>query len=263
MGFSQNRVYDQKSADIIDSYSGEVEERVLDHKPSIRASDYAEWESKRYHEVLVSDKDRKLWSIIWSIGEKIGAPKWLRDEVFWFYKKARVLKTHPMLKSKYLHLNDKCIIAVYYVVAKKRGEYGLADKIASMPCNSLGEPCYVNRKRGDPVFKKYLKIVLRYASVIYPNHGRNPIALIDIVAKKTTTVPETVYRRAKEIAVKLYPYLSGRSPGTVAATCLKLALDEVMPGNSKPVFTYICSVLKVSEASVQNFINHLKKTNAI
>lgn len=261
MYFSQNRIYDQKNAEIVDSFNGEVEEdRLLEQKPSIRASDYAEWESKRQHEVFISDKDRRLWSTIWNVGEKIGAPKWIRDEVFWFYKKARALKTHPMFKSKTLYLNDKCIRAVYYVIAKKRGEHEFAEKIAFMPCDQSGEPCYVNRKKGDPAFKKYLKVALRYASVIYPNHRRDPVLLInEIVRRKTGVIPESVYRRAKEIALKLQAFLSGRSPGTIVATCFKLALDEIMPENSKPIFSYICSILKVSEISVRNFIDYLRE----
>lgn len=259
MLLSRTRVYDQKSSDIIDSYNGEVEGIIVEEKPSIRASDYAEWESKRQHEVLVSDKDKRLWTTIWDVGEKIDAPKWIREEVFWFYKKARVLKTQPMFKSKTLYLNDKCIRAVYYVVAKKRGEHGLAEKIASMPCNQSGEPCYVNRKRGDPDFKKYLKIALRYASVIYPNNRRDPLALINEAARKIGgIVPEVVYRRAKELALRLHIHLSGRNPATVAAACIKLALDEVMPENSKPIFSYICSVLKVSNITVQNLIEYLQ-----
>lgn len=261
---SHIRVYDQSNAEYVDPYDGIVEqEYIFESRPTIRASDYAEWNSKRQSEVFISQKDRRLWTTIWSVGEKLNAPKWLREEVFWFYKKARVLKTQPMFKGKGLHLNEKCIRVVYYVVAKKRGEYGFAEKIASEPCDTSGNPCYINRKKGDPEFKRYLRVALRYASVIYPNHKRDPITLFDKIVRRNTLIPEMVYKRAKEIMVKIQGLQSGRNPTTVMATCIKLALDELMPHNSKPIFNYVCTLLKVSELSVKNYIRYLKKIGAI
>jgi hypothetical protein len=267
VNFAPNRVYDQKNAEVVDIYNGEVEEdHIFATRPTIRASDYAEWEQKRQHAILLSDRDRRLWVAVWNVGERIGAPKWLREEVFWFYKKARALKTRPEFKGIGLHVNkEKYVLVVYYVIARKRGLLSFAEQIASMPCNASGEPCYVNRKKGDKEFKKFLKIVLRYASVIYPNnYVRDPVTIIDnLMRQEYNLIPEIVYRRAKEIAVKIQPQMGGRKTNTVVAACVKIALDELMPEKAKPLFSYICSVLKVSELSVKNFIEHLRSTGVL
>ena len=205
-------------------------------------------------------KDLRLWATVWSVGEKIGAPRALREEVFWFYKKARILKTRPEFKGKGIYANkEKYVLAVYYVVAKKRGYAQIAEQIASMPCNLEGEPCYVSRKRGDPEFKKYLRIVLRYASVIYPNNKRDPVLVIDNLMKhRYNMIPEIILKRAREIAVMIQPYIAGRKTNTVVAACLKLALDELIPDKAKSLFSYICSILKVPKLPVKNFIEILK-----
>lgn len=80
-----------------------------------------------------------------------------------------------------------------------------------------------------------------------------------IIMGKDIMILDTVYKRAKEIMVRIQGHLSRRNPATVVAICLKLALDELMPQNSKPIFSYICSILKVSELSVKNFIKILKE----
>jgi len=259
------RIYDYKRAEVVDPMSGVVEEdHLFESKPSIRASDYAEWESKRSHEVLVSDEDRKLMAPIWRVGEKIGAPEWLRRDVFWFYKMARALKARPEFKGKGLHTSDeRCILAVYYVVAKRRGLLDLADRIAMMPCGEDGMPCYVNRKKGDSKFKKYLNIALRYAAVIYPNNlGRDPIAVLNRVASEVP-MPESVVRRAAEIIAKLYPALSGRRLATIVAAALGIALEEVFPESWRTIFKIVCRALNVSEISVRSLIAKVKESKLV
>jgi len=258
------RVYNHNSGEVVDPLSGVVEEEhLLESKPGIRASDYAEWESKKSHEVLLTDADRRLWAPIWSVGEKVGAPAWLRQEVFWFYKKAKALKTRPEFKGCGLYVtDDRCILAVYYVVAKKRGLFNLAEEIALMPCGDSGEPCYINRKKGDRKFKKYLKIALRYASFIYPNNVRNPTATLNMVATQVP-LPEAVFRRAREHLLKLGHVLGGRRMGTVAAASLGLALEEIFPSNWRQYFKVVCRCLNVSELSVKDLMDKIKKQHII
>jgi len=254
-------IYDYESYEYVDTFTGVVEEdHPIESKPSIMAKDYAEWESKRNHEVLISDADRKLWAQIWSVGERIGAPKWLIQDVFWFYKKARALKTRPEFKGRGLYTSDeKCILAVYYVVAKKRGLLNLAEQIASMPCGEMGEPCYINRKRGDPKFKKYLNIALRYASVIYPASSRDPFPILNKVASEVP-LPESVFRRAREILAKYEHMLGGRKIGTVVAASIGIALEEMFPDSWRQYFVLVCKSLGVSEISVRALINKIKKS---
>jgi len=258
------RVYNHNSGEVVDPLSGVVEEdRFFESKPSIRASDYAEWESKKSHEVLLTDADRRLWAPIWSVGEKVGAPAWLRQEVFWFYKKAKALKTRPEFKGCGLYVtDDRCILAVYYVVAKKRGLFNLVEQIAYMPCGSDGEPCYINRKKGDRKFKKYLKIALRYASFIYPNTGRDPIHVLNKVASEIP-MPEAVIRRAAEIVAKLYPLLSGRRLTTIVVAALGIALEEAFPSSWMRIFSLVCKALNVSEISVRSLINKVKESKIV
>jgi len=79
------RVLDEARGEFVDPVSGEVEE---DHQvvygPSVRASDYAEWESKVHHSVMVEERDRRLQGKVWEVGELVSAPAWLRQEVLWF-----------------------------------------------------------------------------------------------------------------------------------------------------------------------------------
>ncbi|ADM28760.1 hypothetical protein Igag_1968 [Ignisphaera aggregans DSM 17230] len=96
-----SRIYDYKRAEVVDLLSGVVEEdHLFEAKPGIRAGDYAEWLSKKSHEVMISDEDRKLMAPIWRVGERIGAPKWLIQEVFWFYKMSKSLKTRPEFRGR-------------------------------------------------------------------------------------------------------------------------------------------------------------------
>ena len=76
-------------------------------------------------------------------------------------------------------------------------------------------------------------------------------------------VPEIVIRRAREIAMKIQPYIAGRKTKTVAAACLKLALDELMPDKAKSLLSHICSILKAPELSVKNFIEILKASGIL
>jgi len=259
------RIYDYKRAEVVDPLSGIVEEdHLFESKQSIRASDYAEWLSKKSHEVLVTDEDRKLMAPIWRVGEKIGTPEWLRRDVFWFYKAARALKARPEFKGKGLHVSDeRCILAVYYVVAKRRGLLDLADRIAMMPCGEDGIPCYINRKKGDPKFKRYLNIALRYAAVIYPiNLGRDPIVVLNKVASEVP-MPEFVVRRATEIVAKLQPLLSGRRLATIVAAALGIALEEVFPSSWRTIFRIVCKALNVSEISVRSLISKIKESKLV
>jgi len=259
-----NRVYDYKRAEVVDPMSGVVEEdHLFESKPGIRAGDYAEWLSKKSHEVMISDEDRKLMAPIWRVGEKIGAPEWLRRDVFWFYKTAKALKARPEFKGKGLHVSDeRCILAVYYVVAKRRGLLDLADRIATMPCGEEGIPCYINRKKGDPKFKRYLNVALRYAAVIYPNTGRDPVLVLNKVASEIP-MPESVVRRAAEIIAKLYPALSGRRLATIVAAALGIALEEFFPSTWREIFRIVCKALNVSEISVRSLITKVKESKMI
>jgi hypothetical protein len=261
-------VLDEARGEVVDALTGEVEEEhQVVYRPSVRASDYAEWESKVHHSVMVEERDRRLQGKVWEVGELVSAPAWLRQEVLWFLRKARALRNRPELCGKpFYPLKDKFILAAYYVVARKRGDGATADRIATMPCLDTAEPCYLSRRRGDPEFRKYLKDVVRYASYIYPNSGSDPIAVLDeLIAKYRVLIPSVVYKRARELAAKVQGVLSGRRARTVAAAVLKIALDEVMV-NSNPsnaVFKEICRKLRVSEQTVNEVVKKVVESKIL
>ncbi len=161
---NKNLIYDFERGEIIDPETGVVvEDHLIENIPSIRASDYAEWESKRQHEVLISEKDKRLYSAVWNVGEKIGAPRWLRQDVVEFLKKIDKIKCLAGYSGSIL--KEKFVLAVYYVLALKRGLTGLAEYISGMECGD-GDPCYATRRIKDKEFGKY-KIVALKALVSY------------------------------------------------------------------------------------------------
>lgn len=249
---------DLKRGEIVDFFNGEVDQDHIAVFQPIRAENYAEWDRKRHHSPLLEEKEKKMWLSAWTTGEKIGAPKWLREEVFWFLKKAKALKAHPVFRGKAIYTHkEKYILAVYYVIACRRGLHGVAERIALMPCSETGEPCYVSRKKGNKEFKKYLKYVLRYASFLCPAN-KDPVTLLDeFVAQQKVVMPEIVYKRAREIALKASSVSSGRKPQNVVAAAIKIAIDEIMPSN-KAVYKQICKAIGANESSVKPLIKKLK-----
>ena len=261
------RVLDEARGEFVDPVSGEVEEeRQIVYRPSVRASDYAEWESKVHHSVMVEERDRRLQGKVWEVGELVSAPAWLRQEVLWFLRKARALRNRPELCGKpFYPFKDKFILATYYVVARKRGDCTTADRIATMPCLDTAEPCYLSRRKGDPEFRKYLKTVRRYASYIYPNSNSDPVAVLDeLIARYRVPIPSVVYKRARELAARVQSVLSGRRAKTIAAAVLKIALDEVMLNNpSNTIFKEICRKLGVSEQTVNEVVKKIMESKIL
>ena len=261
-------VLDEAWGELVDPVSGEVEEEhQVVYGTGVRASDYAEWDSKRQHEVMVEDWDRRLWGRIQGVGELVEAPAWLRREVLWFLRKARALKNRPEFCGKpFYPLKEKFLLAVYYVVARKRGDNATADRIATMPCLDTAEPCYLSRRKGDPEFRKYLKVVMRYASYIYPNSNSDPVAVLDeLVARYRGLVPSVVYKRARELVARVQGVLSGRRAKTVAVAVLKIALDEVMVSSnpSSTVFKEICRKLGVSGQAVNEVVKEILESRIL
>lgn len=162
-----SRVFDSSRGEFVNVLSGEVKDDYwIVYRSSVRASNYAEWKSKMHHAVMVEERDRRLWGKVWEVGELVGASVWLRRKVLWFVRKARVPKARPEFCGKpFYSFKDKFLLAVYYVVAR-RGDTTTAERVATMPCNESGKPCYLSRRKDDPEFRKYVKVVLRYITHI-------------------------------------------------------------------------------------------------
>jgi len=173
----------------------------------------------------------------------------------------------PELCGKPFHpLRDKFTLAAYYVVASRRGDGATAGRVTTMPCLDTAEPYYLSQRRGDPEFKRYLKVVMRYASYIYPDSDSDPVAVLDeLVTRYGVLIPSVVYKRARELAAKVQSMLSGRRAKTVAAAVLKIALDEVMV-NSNPsnaVFKEVCRKLGVSEQAVNEVVKKIVESRIL
>lgn len=222
---------------LVEQYTGEV----LEEHP-------VEQGAPGYRGVFVSEWERTLWRTVCTVGERVGASKRVVREVFWFYRCTRRLRA--LTGFKRLGLCEKCVLTVYYVVARVLGDVALAERVAS----ELG---LYGSGAGDPEVERYLTTALQYASAIY---AVDPVAAVETVARvHSGLLPSTVYERAKEIALELQRLLCGRSPRVVAAVALKLALDEVAPGRRGELPPSIYSTLGVSKHVVSSLARRLAR----
>lgn len=220
---SAPRVYISSRGEVVDFFNGEVEEdHYIVSKPTIRASDYAEWELKKHHEILVTERDRKLYRIVWDVGEKINAPKWLRMEVFRFYKVMPRIKAENLIRRD-LPKNFKAVLAVYYVLSYIFKLYDTLDNIKSMDCGD-GVPCWASRRKHDKMFRKYVNTARLYLLHIYKSKlERRPEDIIRYYSSKFNFIPEAVVEKAVEIARKHWGKLHVRKDEIVFASAVTAA----------------------------------------
>lgn len=244
------------SSYIIDETTGEVvDDKSIDWSQSVRAFSYEEYVEKVHHAVMLSDIDRKLMSAIRRVGSSVDAPLWLVNDVFWFLKKVRALKTRSEFKGKpFYPFKDKYLYAVFFVLSLNFGLLSVSSKIASMPCNERGERCYVSRKRGDKEFRKYMKSVRYFMAHLYPDRKGDPLVLLDEAFRKYRVIPDVVYKRAREHAIVMRRQLNGRRPQTIAAAAVVVALGEVMPDNAHHIVSQVCKMFNVSGPSVKSLV---------
>ncbi len=77
------KLWDDKKGEVIDFLDGEVEDEIYALKPTIRASDYSEWESKVQHRILMDVKEDKILACIFDgFDEEIGMPLRLCNGVY-------------------------------------------------------------------------------------------------------------------------------------------------------------------------------------
>ena len=165
---NKNLIIDYERGEIIDPKTGEIiEDHLPIDAPRIIAEDYAEWESKVHYHVLIEEKERKLKGIVYNIGRKISAPRWLCEDVLLFLKRVRKFKVNQFVVKNVSFLNEKFILATFYVVALKRGLISLVESIGKMNCNENGDPCYLSRRRKDKEFHKYVSLILKLWFIIH------------------------------------------------------------------------------------------------
>lgn len=220
-------IYDYERGEIIDAETGEViADHLFDFTASPRAEDYVEWNKKRHHEVMNDVKDKKLFSLVWSVGESINAPRWMREEVLRLLMKMKEeLRLHRYLRNKPIKpYNVKFILATYYVVAKQRGFIEFAWKIGKMDCGN-NTPCYVTNKRKDREFYRYTHTVYTAWSILneidYNEEVKSHIRLFI----NNINIDINVVKHALELLEKVINYRP--NPRNLAAALIVWATKEL------------------------------------
>ena len=232
------RLYDSKRGEVVDFFNGEVEEdHMIVSKPTIRAEDYAEWDSKRHHAVLISEKERRLYSIIWNVGEEIGAPAWLRKEVLFLYKKVPQIRIRYNISKKRLPKSVKAILATYLALAYRFELRELIEKIKLQDCG--GRPCYLSKRNHDREFAKYLSSANMFVALVYGRKEREPEDIIRYYATRARFIPSHILEKAIEKAKEYWGILHTRKEVIVFIVSVVLACKEVS-GNSE-----LCTELKL------------------
>ena len=257
-------IYDFERGEVIDPETGEVlEDHLIESTPSIRADDYAEWNLKRQHEVLVEEKDRKLRSIVYRIGKRIGAPSWLCEDVLVFLKRSRKLRSNPLIGENISILNEKSILAAFYVVALKRCVIGIAERIAKMDCG--GVPCYLNRRRKDKEFHKYVILLLKLWFIMnkgssYMDEIRSYIGYFVEAARKVDNEINIVgvASRSMELLEEYRGKVGSYKPRNLAVALVISAITS-MYGKRKAnsILGALVREYNVNELSDRNILNKL------
>ncbi len=256
---SKQLIYDFERGEVIDSETGEViEDHLIESTSGIRGVDYAEWDSKRHYEVLVEDKDRKLKSVVYCIGKRIGAPQWLCEDVIRFIKRATMAKTRiPGFKSTSFY-REKFVLAVFYVLSLKRGLVGLAESIGKMKCGN--SPCYTSRRRKDKEFHKYIVLALKAWSVLYRsnyiNEVKNYIRYFGSIIREFNGGIDVirVIAKALDLLKKLDKGIGGYKPKNLAVALLvkatSIVYDEDKANHVLRILIEKCGVSKLGIRSI-------------
>lgn len=256
-------IYDSERGEVIDPETGEVvEDHLIESTSGIRAVDYAEWDSKRHYEVLVEEKDRKLKSVVYSIGKRIGAPPWLCEDVIRFIKRATKAKTRiPSFKSTSFY-REKFILAIFYVLSLKRGLIGLAESIGKMKCGN--SPCYASRRRKNKEFHKYVVLALKAWSVLYRsnyiNEVKNYIRYFGNIIREFNDEVDVIKVIAKALYLlkKLDKGISGYKPKNLAVAFLVKAVSDVYDENkANRVLRILIEECGVNRLSIRNILKRL------
>jgi transcription initiation factor TFIIIB Brf1 subunit/transcription initiation factor TFIIB len=172
-----------------------------------------------------------LYNTFEKVARKYDIPRVIVHEAVWFYKSAKKLRTRPELRGKTIILSrEKSILAIFYTLAKRLGYDEVADRIATMPCGGKNNtPCYASRRKSDKEFKKYLKVIRRYAALLYPATRDYERLIKDHYAKLKIILPRQVTDLAVEIAKRSTPVTSGKNPRLVAVACLYVAVQQKYP----------------------------------
>jgi len=258
---SRELVYDYERGEIIDPETGEVVDQIFD-VPSVRASDYGEWQRKIHHAPMkrfMDRWDREIYSLVQSVGTEIGAPRWLREEVYHFLRRIREKKAFlkaflPSRRAGAIKLHDwKFVLATYYVLSKNRGLYDLAESIGNMKCED-DVPCYGSKKLKDEQFFRYMVTLEDVYRILYQesfDYRREVEEAIRRICEKLR-LPPTILEKALEKAEKLINDLRGAHPRNIAAASVLIAIYVLYgPDEMRRIKKRMIKELGLAESSIR------------
>jgi Transcription initiation factor TFIIIB, Brf1 subunit/Transcription initiation factor TFIIB len=266
---SRQLIYDYERGEIIDLETGEVVGQIYDYIPNIRASDYAEWERKIHHSPLMElrdRRDREIYSLTQAVGDQLKAPEWLKEDVLQFLlkirrKKSTIQSALTRRRQGAIKLHDwKFVLAAYYVIARKRGLYDLADRIAKTKCEDE-VVCYKSKKLKDAQFFRFMVVledIYRLLNSESNSESDNTTKEIEEMIRLFCTrlsLPITVLGKAIRKSKGLVEYLQGRRPRNIAAVSVLLSVAELY-GDEKmlQVKKEMVKELGVPESSLRNIL---------
>ena len=204
----------------VDRIDGETDGEVEIVPDIVYSSDYEEYISRKRYEPYISRSERIVYSHVVKVGGKINSPRWLTNEVFNI-----LVKIRRGVSTATLPLKEKAILALFYAVAYNNNVFSVVKRIEHYPCGPGGEPCFINKRRADPEFKRYLSKVSSLLPVLVgTRRRRSPEKFLEsMVEAGYLSVPQNVYRTAVRIIELTRPVQGGKKVATIVAGALILA----------------------------------------
>lgn len=237
----------------VDRIDGETDGEVELVPDIVYTNDYEEYISKKRYEPYISRSERVVYSHVVKVGAKIGSPRWLTNEVF-----NMLVKIRRGVSTSTLPLKEKAILALFYAVAYSNSVFSVVRRIEYYPCGSGGEPCFVNKRRADPEFKRYLsKVSALLPTLTSTRRRRAPEKFLEsLVETGMLSIPQNVYRTAVRIIELTRPTQGGKKVATIVAGALILA-HRIHGLDVNPKI--IASRLGTSEPSALGYAERLYK----
>jgi len=214
---------------------------------------------------LRDKRDREIYQLGRSVGERIGAPRWLQEEVFQFLRRVRQNKGSIQAflttrRAGAIKLHDwKFVLATYYVIARRRRLNDLAEHIAEMKCEN-NTPCYRSKKLKDNEFYRYVGVLEDVYRILYQesfDYRREVEEMIRRICAKLG-LPPAVLGKAIEKSRRLANDLDGSRPRNIAVASVLAAVNVVHgPEEVKRTRERMIKELKIPESSIREILRRV------
>jgi hypothetical protein len=228
---------------LIDRETGEVIDReVVYQRP--RGDDYYE---KLDHSPMT--KTDRIENIVRTVGVRLGVPGNIIQNAIDIFREAKKLKrTTPDLPS--LPLNDKCISAVFYVIASKTADYGT---ISILVQNGYS----FSKKSNNHDLKRYKNHALIYYNMIHKKEQKS--LNISEIIKNMMSIKgiETILpmlAKAQKIAKKIENEEWANNTDMhkkiyIALACIKIIIEQEKTNKYNKYFEILCKMLNTQSSS--------------